>query len=214
MKFISFPERKDSIFQKASNKNTDIEIAASGSLGLYFDGKCHKTFPNETVNIDQKMDWCSNVAKSNEEKPWITYNLKNKAMKLTGYSVRNGCCYHKCCCIDDQTMIDERTYCCCYLYSFSLQGSNDNKTWKIIHNVEKDDNFHRCEFKTYEFQQTESFRYIRFMLEKEYPGCPFCMQINQIELYGDTTNSFFAEDTEDNDESVSIIGKLNRNADE
>ena len=213
MKFVSFPERKDSIFQKASNKNVDIEITSSGSLGLYFDGKCHQTFPNVTISVDEDTDWCSNVAKSNEEKPWISYSLKNKVMKLTGYSVRNGCCHNRCCCYDDETFIDGSVK-CCWLYSFSLQGSNDNKTWKIIHKIEEDNEFYYCQFKTYEFQQTESFRYVRFVSDEPYPKCPFCMQINQIELYGETVESFFSEDIEDNDESVSIIGKLNKNIDE
>ena len=213
MKFIAFPDRKDSIFQQVS-KDTDIEVASSGSLGVFYHGKCHITHPNETLLVDEKKDWCSNAIIPGEDKPWISYSLKNKGISLTGYSLRNGCCYWSCCCTDDSSFIDGYTNCCCRLYSFSLQGSNDNKTWTIIHKVEKDDKFRYCEFKTYEFQKTASFRYIRFVQEKEYPGCPFCMQINQLELYGQTNNAFFNDELEDNDESVSIIGKMNRNAEE
>ena len=68
--------------------------------------------------------------------------------------------------------------------------------------------------KTYEFEPTGTFKYIRFVQEKEYPGCPFCMQLNQIELYGHANDMFFNDEAEDNDESVSIIGKLKRNADD
>ena len=213
MKFVAFPDRTDSIFQQVS-KNTDIEVASSGAIGVFYKGKCHITQPNETLHSEEKMDWCSNVAKSGEDKPWITYSLKNKGMSLTGYSLRNGCCYYSCCCTDDNTFIDYDSGCCCRLYSFSLQGSNDNKTWTIIHKVEKDERFRYCEFKTYEFKQTGSFKYIRLVQEKEYPGCPFCMQLNQIELYGQTTDMFSNDEAEDNDESVSIIGKLKRSAEE
>lgn len=213
MKFMAFPERKDSIFQHVSNKEDDILVSSSGSLGLYYGGKCHLTYPNETLHNDQKMDWCSNIAKQEDEKPWISFNLKNKAVKLTGYSVRNGCCYRSCCCTEDNSFVDSDG-CCCRLYSFALQGSNDNKTWKTIHKVENDENFYYCAFKTYEFQKTESFSFVRFVQEKEFPGCPFCMQINQMELYGETVGSFVSADNDDNDESVSIIGKLNRDDNE
>lgn len=214
MKFVAFPARKDSIFQQISVKESGFDIETSGSLGLYYDGKCHLTYPNETINLNEKLDWCSNIAKSKAEKPWISYNFKNKGISLTGYSLRNGCCFWSCCCTDDNVFVDSESGCCCRLYSFSLQGSNDNKTWKIIHKIEKDDRFDYCEFKTYEFQKTESFRFIRFVQDEEFPGCPFCMQINQIDFYGETTDFSFTEEQEDNDESVSIIGKLNRNVDE
>ena len=49
-------------------------------------------------------------------------------------------------------------------------------------------------------------------MDKEYPGCPFYMQINQIDFYGELSNAPFSED-EENDESVIIIGKFNRNHD-
>ena len=210
VEFIAFPERKDSLFQKVSNKESSIDVESSGSVGLYYYGQCHKTFPNETLRSDVKTDWCSNVAKSAKDKPWVLYSFKDKAMKLTGYSVRNGCCYWACCCIDDFTTIDAKAECCCYLNSFSLQGSNDNKTWKVIHKVENEKKFEFCEFRTYKFEKTESFRYVRFIQEKEHPGCPFCMQINQLELYGEKIDNLFNGETEENDESVSIIGKFNR----
>ena len=215
MEFIAFPDRKDSIFQAASNSNTNIAVESSGSIGIYYDNKCHLTYPNETVIVNAKMDWCSNVAKSEDDKPWVEYHLSNKAvMKLTGYSLRNGCCYRRCCCVSDNSFLDSE-WCCCRLYSFSLQGSNDNKTWKVIHKVEKDDKFYLCYFKTYEFEKTESFKYIRLVQEKEYPGCPFCMQLNQIDLYGELILDPFVEPQyDDNDESVSIIGKLKRASNE
>lgn len=211
MHFIAFPERKDSIFQSVSNINEDIEVESSGSRGIFYENKCHLTYPNETLNVNKKIDWCSNVAKSSDEKPWIQFSLKNKAMKLTGYSVRNGCCLRRCCCIDDTTFVDTE-WCCCKLYSFSLHGSNDNKTWEIIHKVEKEEKFYHCCFKTYEFSKTKLFKYVRFVNDEEYPGCSLCLQLNQIDFYGETTQSQFIDvEFDENEESVSIIGKLKRN---
>ena len=211
VKFISFPERKDSILTKISSSSQHLSVESSGALGLYHHGSCHKTYPNQTVVNDEMQEWCSNIAPSGEAKdsPWILYFVKNKAFQLSGYSVRNGCCRYICC-VDDHTDID---YCCCDLYSFSLLGSNDNITWKVIHKVEKDSQFFHCQFKTYEFKtKTEPFRILKFALDKEYPGCPKCMQINQIDFYGDLVTDHFSFDEEyDQDETISIIGKIKNN---
>ena len=210
MEFIAFPEKSNMIFKTAIAKRDKIIVEASGSIGLHYNGKCHQTYPNETLREDEKMDWCSNIvdAKSNDN-PWVMYSIENKGMKLTGYSVRNGCCWHHCCCVDDDRLIDG--ICCCRLYSYSILGSNDNSTWTLIHKVEKDQKFYDCQFKTYDFEQTTSYRYIKFKLDEEYPGCPKCLQLNQLELYGETTDSFVSMHGEDDgDESVSIIGKVKR----
>ena len=216
MEFIAFPNREDAILQKAQDSKQKINVDASGSLGLYYKGKCNKTYPNETLVADEKIEWCSNIAKSKEDKPWISYNLPSKSMSITGYSIRNGCCWYACCCADDGRIIDYK--CCCRLYSFSLQGSNDNRTWETIHKVEKEDEFWGCKTMTYEFKEaTKSYRIVRLVQDEEYPNCPFCMQINQVELYGTTKSSSDIFDTEDyieNDESVSIIGKIDRRRNE
>ena len=212
VKYVSFPEKKNSIFR--SQGSDSVHVESSGSLGYYYDGKCHATFPNSTLKADERLDWCSNVAKKESGGPWITYSLKNKKMKLTGYSLRNGCCrYTDCCCIDDNTFIDEASigYCCCRLYSYEIQGSNDNRTWKTIHKVDEKNDFYYCKFETFEFQETEAFQYVRLTQTKEFPGCPFCMAINEIDFYGETTDSYgLYDDIADNDESVSIIGKIKR----
>ena len=207
MQFIAFPVKDNALLSEAVASNT-LTIESSGSMGLYYDGKCHQTFENETVHEDKKLDWCSSiVSKEDGLHPWIQYSIKNKEMRLTSYSVRNGCCWYPCCCIDDNNIIDR--FCCCTLFSYSLHGSNDNKTWVTLHKVEEDRKFYDCQFKTFDIKETQSFKYIRFVLDKEYPGCPNCMQVNQIELYGTKTDSLFSSfEDEDNEESVSIIGKV------
>ena len=211
--YVAFPSKSDAIFQHTADKDKNIIVESSGSIGFFYEGKCHKTFPNETLTPDIKSEWCSNVGKSKTDFPWISYSMKEKAFKITGYSIRNGCCYYGCCCIDDSSFIDGAAGCCCNLYSFSLQGSNDNKTWKTIHKVEKENNIGYCESKTYEFKQTQSFVFIRFVQDEPRPGCQYCMQVNQLELYGETVASSYIRgdnDDDENEESVSIIGKVKK----
>ena len=208
--FLAFPTRKDTLLvSNKSNDTGDIIVSSSGSYGLYHDGKCHLTSPNSTLNDDEKEDWCSKIPENKEDKPFIQYSLKNKAMKITGFSLRSGCCWYACCCTEDGKRLDG--YCCCRLYSFSLHASNDNKTWKIIHKVEKDENFYDCKTKTYSFDKTPAFRYVRLVLDEVPKGCYFCMQINQFQLYGETEQigDFYSAEAEE--ESVSIIGRVSRN---
>ena len=212
VKFVEFPNKSNALLSNSIKNGIKPKIESSGSLGLFYGGKCHETFPNQTLTVDNKQDWCSNIATSDDDKPWIEYSFPQQTMKLTGFSVRNGCCYYyDCCCtVESGKIID--TYCCCELYSFSLLGSNDNQTWKTIYYAdESKERIRYCQYKTYEFERTESFKYIRFRFEKERPGCPKCLQINQIELYGELIvgNSYSFENDE-YDESISIIGKVKR----
>ena len=220
MEYIALPERPDAILSQAIANKEKLNIFSSGSIGLFSGGKCRQTFPNQTITDNKREDWCSNVVEADEqtivsetEKPWISYHLPNKAIKLTGYAVRNGCCWETCCCLDDSTFIDNK-YCCCRLYSFSLLGSNDNRTWVTLHTVEKDQKFRICEAKTYDLpDNSRSFRFIRFRMDQQWPGCPFCMQINQFELYGETIHSLYTDDLDNEEfeeESVSIIGKVRK----
>ena len=212
LQFISFPSREDSIIHKENNNNqNNIIVQSSGSLGVYYDKKCHQTSPNQTLVEDRKHDWCSNIGTANGPNPYITYSVKGKSMRIKGYSIRNGCCWYYCCCLDDNTVYDD-IYCCCDLYSFSLLGSNDNSTWKTIHHVEKDNKFYRCLYKTYEFELTQPFKYVKLQLDEEYPKCLKCMQINEIDLYGETVPDAFSYEYNENEEedTISIIGKVRK----
>ena len=207
--FSKFPVRQNAILERQANK---VIVEASGSYGIRVHGKCIPTSPNSTLNSKRELDWCSNIPKNSNDCPWISYRIPNKAFKLTGYSVKNGCCDEPdCCCIDEK---DIWIPCCCELFSYSLQGSNDNHTWRTIHQVSGDREFiDFCMDRTYDFKETESFNYIRFVLDKQRDGCPKCMVINQIELYGEEVGSFNEDEqnvNEENDESVSIIGKVKR----
>ena len=211
--FVAFPDASDAIL-KNENKEL-INIETSGSLGYYQNGKCRKTHGNATIISDENIEWCSNIAKNKNDlsqNPWIQYSIKGKQMKITKYSVRNGCCNYVCCCDEENGKITDYD-CCCTLYSYSLQGSNDNRTWKVLHKVEKDKYFYYCGSKTFDLpQKTEPFTYFRFVQDEEWPGAPKCMQINQIEFYGETVNSGISQynDGSDDDESISIIGRIRK----
>ena len=216
MVYVAFPDRRDAIFANSAKTNDKINIDSSGSLGVWYDKKCHKTYPNATLGTDIKNDWCSNIGGSDKFKgqPWISYSIKDKLMKIKGYSLRNGCCWYECCCEEDGTIVSD-AYCCCRLSQFALEGSNDNITWNEIHSVNEDKTFYLCHFKTYEFEKSYTYRFLRLVLKKPYPGCPNCMQINQIEFYGETihspySNYFDGNSDELDDDSISIIGKIKK----
>ena len=208
IEFVEFPSRNDIVIASSMTNKNDLKIASSGSIGQYYSGKCHPTYPNFTVAHNSKSDWCSNIASFDDPMPWISFSLKNKAIKVTGYSLRNGCCWYDCCCLDDNHRYDY-DFCCCRLYSFSFQGSNDNTTWTTIHKVENDNEYWVCLFKTFTFPKTQPFSYLRLVLDDPYPGCPKCLQINEIQIYGEEVHSLNDfESDDDNEESVSIIGKV------
>jgi hypothetical protein len=210
VKFTPFPERKDAIFANENKKL--IEVKTSGSIGLYYGGKCHKTYGNNTISPEEEDEWCSNIVRDKGGNPWIAYSIKGKQMKVSKYAVRNGCCKHVCCCDDDISITEET--CCCMLYSYSLLASNDNITWTTLHKVEKDMSFDFCGTKEFELNEvSKPFTFIKFQMDQEYPGCLICMQINQIELYGNVVSSGFTqfgENYDDDEESISIIGRIRR----
>lgn len=200
---IPFSERNDNILKENSNA---VTYEVSGSIGQYYDGKCHQTDPSHIIDsAERKTDWCSNYNKTKDDIPWYDVSIKGKSMSLTGYAIRSGCCYYGCCC-DDGKYIQS---CCCWLYSWSLQGSNDNKTWVDLHHVEKDDKFYDCANRVFEIKKTEPYKYVRLTQTEPWPGCIFCMCINKIELYGQAVDESLASfDSED--DSVSIIGKVSK----
>ena len=146
-----------------------IYAESSGLIGLYhyFDGKCVNTYPNETLISSEMNEWCSNIGKGKDDNPWIQFSIKGKQMRVSSYAIRNGCCRYPCCCTEDGTIRDAE--CCCRLYSFSLLASNDNKTWTLIHKVERENKFYYCLTKEYQLeQQTIPYTYFRLTLDEEW----------------------------------------------
>jgi hypothetical protein len=208
--YKAFPNREDAILQNLKDLST-VKVESSGSGGYYKDGKCEKTYPNATINSDRYDDWCSLISKNNG-KPFISYSVEASKMKLTGYSVRSGCCYYYYSyCTSDDEVYDY--YCCCRLYSFSLLGSNDNVTWKVLHKVENDNSFYDCQYKTYQLSNDEYYKYIKFVQDDKFPGSEYCMCLNQMEFYGSISKNGdvnMEEGIKIEDDSISIIGKVKK----
>ena len=117
--FISFPNRKDSVFTRENSKL--LEISASGSIGMLRNDKCAEASPNETLISYEMIEWCSNIVedkKDPKKNPWIQYSIKGKQMKNTGFAIRNGCCRYPSCYEENGKTID--SYTCYNLYSYSL----------------------------------------------------------------------------------------------
>lgn len=201
VKIQPFPDRTDKLL---INNKKDVKVYASGSIGQYIDGKCVQTHPEHMVDeIERDTDWCSNINKSKTDYPWLAVSLNDKKMRIKGYSIRNGCCKYGCCCLDDSTFVT----CCCNIYSWSVQGSNDNITWKEIHSVKAEKTFYGCENRTYDIKDSDEYRYVKIVQTEPWPGCDFCMCLNKFELYGTTSNDRMSIDDGD-DETVSIIGRV------
>ncbi|EAX95536.1 hypothetical protein TVAG_126660 [Trichomonas vaginalis G3] len=210
---ISKSQQEKGIFQRVFHDKV-IDIDVSGSSKQYINSSLQLTKPEYAIYPWNKdYDWCSNCGKTYDDHPYITFSIKNKKMKIDGYYVRAGCCYGGCCCEDDSYCV----YCC--LYSWSLQISDDNKTWKDIHHIEKDSEMKYCREKSYKLDKTYTARYFRVFQTSACPGEPPCLAINKFDLIGDVVANDDINDVQedfvsfhDDDEDISIIGHIGKNA--
>lgn len=186
----------------------ELVINASGSSSQGINNSIQPTKPEYSIYPWNKdYDWCSTIEKSYDNKPFIAYTLKKRKFKFNGYFIRTGCCYEDCCCIMD----GYGCYDCC-LYSWNLQISDDNKTWKDVHRVEKDDTMRRCKEKSFKLDQEYAAKYVRIIQMQPCPGFPPCMAINRFELFGEAIpEDFDFVSYHDDDDDVSIIGHISRN---
>lgn len=199
------------IFKKTYNRGI-VHIDVSGNSKQDINGTRQMTKPEYAVYPwDKKYDWCSNCMRSYEEHPWIIFSLQNRKMRINGYFLRAGCCYQVGCCCDD----DKYSYCVdCCLYSWSLQISEDNKTWTEIHRIDRDYSMKFCKEKTYKFDKEYTATYIRLIQNEACPGWPPCLAINKIDFLGDVLGEeeSFTEPIRDDDEDISIIGHISKYA--
>lgn len=209
---ISLSTTTNGIFEKLYNDKI-IVLDASGSSKQRINGSLQFTKPEYAIYPwNKRYDWCSNCAHSYEEHPWITFSLDKRKIKLNGYFIRAGCCYiDDCCCTDDNYY-----YCVeCCLYSWSLQVSDDNKTWTDVHRIEKDIDMRRCSEKTYKLDKEYVTKYVRLIQNEPCPGDPPCIALNKFDLLGEVVGDDSSSDDfvsyHDDDDDVSIIGHISRN---
>ena len=210
LSFISCNE-KEKIFKQVYN-NKIIVLDASGSSKQDINGSLQMTKPEYAIYPwNKRYDWCSNCGKTYSDHPYLTFSLKNKKFKVSGYFLRAGCCYSRCCCEDNGYCV----HCC--PFSWALQISNDNKTWTDIHKIEKDYEMRYCKEKSYNFDKTYEAKYIRLIQTEACPGDPPCIALNQIEFFGSVIDEGIQDDEEnfvsyhDDDDDVSIIGHISKN---
>lgn len=207
---ISSSTEANGIFKKYYEDKI-FTIDVSGNSMQYYDGKKQYTKPEYAIEPKDKVyDWCSNCGKTYDDHPWISFSVQGKKFSFDSYFLRCGCCYYGCCCEENGTCID------CCMYSWSLQISEDNSTWKEVHRVERDTEMNHCNEKTYRLDQTYVARFVRLMQNEPCPEYPPCMAINRMEIFGEVVpDDYSLEDDfisfHDDDEDISIIGQLSRN---
>ena len=193
-----FNNKFNGVFKNTYKENV-ISVAASGSHECFFAeiGKDILTKPESVIDPEDELEWCSNINSSKTDFPWISTTFKNKKLSLSGYSIKSGCCKY---------MYDG---CCCFIYSWSILGSNDNKTWTKIHSVEKDQELGICEEKSFQVDKKGSFSMFKLIQDEPEPGCWYCMAISRLELYGTLSEDDNVEEASSEDE-VSIIGRIKK----
>ena len=141
-----FNEKFNGVFKNTYSKN-DVSVAASGSSKCFFPslGKDILTKPESVIDPEDELEWCSNVNSSKTDHPWLTTVFKDKKFIMSGYSIKSGCCDYA------------YDVCCCSIYSWSLLGSNDNKTWTKIHKIEKEKTLSFCREKSYRVDNKGAF---------------------------------------------------------
>lgn len=193
-----FNEQFDGVFKNTYNEN-HVSVSASGSRPCFF-YKLDKdvlTKPESAIDPNDTLEWCSNINNSKNDNPWIMTSFKDRKLSLSGYSIKSGCC--------------EETNCCCLIYSWSVLGSNDNKTWTTLHSVEKNKEVSECVEKSFRVDKKESFSMFKFIQDEPEPGCWYCMDISKLEFYGTIFENDNSNEDISNEDEISIIGRVKKN---
>ena len=200
-KSFSFNENFNGVFKSLYEQNV-ATFEASGSRYCW-----DKTLRKDIISkpeycIDPKSDhqWCSNFDWKKQMFPYIQINFKNSRLALTGYSLQAGCCEYS-------------DGCCCTPFSWDVTGSNDNKTWTLIHRIEKNEILTNCANQSFQIpSKSKPFRTIRLQQTDVINGCPTCIDLVRFEVYGDFEGSDYSFqeyiDEIDSEDEVSIIGKI------
>ena len=195
-----FNEKFDGVFKNTYNEDS-VSVVASGSTECFFPefGKDILTKPESAIDPEDKLEWCSNINRSKTDYPWISTVFKNKKLSLSGYSIKSGCCKYS------------TDGCCCLIYSWSILGSNDNKTWTKLHSVRNDLELGICKEKSFQVDKKGSFSMFKIIQDEPEPGCWYCIALSKLELYG-TLSDYNNDNGEEvsNEDEVSIIGRIKK----
>ena len=194
---FSYNEKFDGVFNNIYNEKY-ISVVSSGSSSSYFTTirLDVSTKAESVINPRDKLEWCSNIDRTKKDRPWIVTIFRDRKLTMSGYSIKSGCCEIA------------KSGCCCMLYSWSILGSNDNKTWTKLHSVEKDQDLKKCTEMSFRVDKKGFYSMFKIMQDEPHPECYLCFSINQIEFYG-TIDKDIDEETSNVNE-VSIVGKYKR----
>lgn len=198
--------KAEGIFSKIYYQNI-VQVAASGSSRQKVNGVFEMTKPEYPIEPSVKNhDWLSNLYYAFEGRPWISFSIKNARVKFDKLYIRAGCCYTIC----PAERFKYNIRGC--LYTWSLQTSEDNKTWKTIHKVEKDKDFEYCNEKFYTLDRYYDARYVRIIQDDPYPGDMPGFALNKLEFFGDVIYDREDDiiDPSEDDEDITVIGHLSR----
>lgn len=189
-----------------------IIIESNGSAQQVINGTYKRTKPEHAIYPwDKNYDWCSRCIESKNDHPWILFSLDRRKMKIKSYFIRAGCCNDTECCCDSAL-----GYCSeCCLYSWSLQISDDKKTWTEVHRVEKDNQMKKCFNNTYKLNKEYTTKYLRIIQNQTNHSEVPCIAINKFYLFGEIVGESLNEEEfvsyHDDDDDVSIVGYISRN---
>ena len=193
-----FNNKFNGVFKNTYNKK-DISVTASSSRECYFYSlkKDVSTKPESVIDPEDNLEWCSDINKSENDRPWLATTFKDKKFTMSGYSIKSGCCKYS------------GSRCCCRIYSWSIHGSNDNKTWTKIHSVEKSEELDFCTEKSFLVDKKGSFSMFKIIQDEPQPDCWFCMDISRLEFYGTIQGD--VDDEISSEDEISIIGRFKAN---
>ena len=196
-----FNDKFDGFFKKTYKLNL-TSVEASGSTMVWNRTKQKDILTKPEFAVDPEADdyeWCSDINKTLFDHPWILFNFKKRKFQMSGYSLKQACC--------------DAVGCCCIIYSWSMQGSNDNKTWTTIDKQEKQRDFNDCDTKSWEVSSQQRYSYIRLIQDEPFPKCWYCIGLSKIEIYGTLSGAEMDnfDSNQDADDEVSIIGKVYNN---
>ena len=191
-----FNDRFDGVFKNTYN-NKDVSVEASGSSRCYFYSLDRDvlTKPESVIDPEDQLEWCSNLNKSKNDHPWLTVVFNDRKLTASGYSLKAGCC-------------ENVNGCCCIPYSWSILGSNDNKTWTKLHSVEKNKELKYCKEGSFRIDKKGSFSMFKLIQDEPEPDCWYCIALSKLEFYGTFSGGKFDEIT--SEDEVSIIGRLKK----
>ena len=198
--FRSFPLNTEfnGLFKKTFTERF-YDVRSSGNSGCW-DPSQKRDFLSSPLNcIDPNctLEWCSNINKSKDDKPWISISFSTGFFKMSGYSLQAGCC--------------DISWCCCRLNSWNMEGSNDNKTWVVLHSQEENKEFNDCKNATFEVTKQQNFKFFRLIQTNPSQNCWFCIDLTRMEFYGDFSGQLqYDEEFISDEDEVSIIGRVSK----